>query len=126
MVRLATAADADFIAELEILLFPDNCINERVVRNEIEHGISYLVEGKGYLLARWDGELLDILRVGVHPSYQRQGVGLELMKHILATSPGPAMLTVREDNEGAKALYFRLGFRLAGWKPQAKAFIMRR
>ena len=124
MIRPATEDDIDFLAELEILLFPENRLNERVLRNEIEHGLCYVIEGRGYLLTRWDEELVDVLRLGIHPEHQHQGLGRELMEYLLERVWTPVVLTVRMDNLPARKLYESLGFTYTGWMPPVDALVM--
>jgi ribosomal-protein-alanine N-acetyltransferase len=55
-----------------------------------------------------------ILNICVHPDFQRQGVGQELIEHALgiAKAKGAAMvfLEVRRSNKGAIALYEKMDF----------------
>ncbi|MBV8802990.1 MAG: ribosomal protein S18-alanine N-acetyltransferase, partial [Gammaproteobacteria bacterium] len=55
-----------------------------------------------------------ILNVGVHPDYQRRGYGQLLMEKILAVAAEEMLnkiyLEVRYSNEGAIALYKKMGF----------------
>ena len=116
-MRRATAEDALEIAELENLIFPDNSFNETTLAMEIEAGICWVYQTgghiQGYLLAKYDGKLLDILRLGVHPKYQDRGVGTRLLEASLRET-GSLMLTVKKDNQKAMKLYHRYGFRIVG------------
>lgn len=69
----------------------------------------------GYLLVEDQPDLLSILRVGVTPAHQRQGIGKELLHFLVRLarnegSPG-ILLEVHEENLPAQTLYFQLGFR---------------
>jgi len=73
-----------------------------------------LAEGTaaGFLLSQQSGNESEILTLGVHPLYRLQGIGIQLVKHMLATLPpgGAAFLEVASDNEAARALYAKCGF----------------
>jgi putative acetyltransferase len=55
-----------------------------------------------------------VLFVGVHPDFQRRGVGRALMQHLIAHAKAQGLvrleLYVRSDNHKAQALYESLGF----------------
>lgn len=114
-LRLAVQADASKIADLELLLFPDNCMNERTISNQIDGHLSWVAERSeelvGYSLAVKRDGLVDLLRLGVREPERRRGVGRQLM--ILALGTDPAILTVRPRNP-AIALYRAAGFRAVG------------
>lgn len=63
-----------------------------------------------------------ITNVGVHPDFQRQGIGQGLMEHltICAVARGVTCMTleVRVSNYGAQALYTKLGFAPSGIRKQ--------
>ena len=63
-----------------------------------------------------------ITNVGVHPDFQRQGIGQGLMEHltICAVARGVTCMTleVRVSNYGAQALYTKLGFVPSGIRKQ--------
>ena len=118
-MRQATAEDADDIARLDMQLFPDNCFNERTVGNELEAGISWVIhkggELIGYALVRPDGDIVDLIRIGVSPDHQRKGWGLKLLKLVSGCNlRSKVMLTVRKDNHGAIKLYLWAGFKIIG------------
>lgn len=66
----------------------------------------------GFLLCQTSGQEMEVLTFAVHPSYQRQGIGQKLLRHMLAQVPpnGVAFLEVAADNEPARALYKKCGF----------------
>jgi ribosomal-protein-alanine N-acetyltransferase len=69
----------------------------------------------GFVVARQTtpGET-EILNLAVAPEARRVGVGTALMHEAMARRSGEIFLEVRQSNEGARALYRRLGFREAG------------
>ncbi len=102
-------------------------MNEHSVRIELEHGLAWMHDDSGYLIARWGPEFIDILRVGVIPKAQRHGIGRALVQRVLdGAGPMPVILTVKMGNTPAIGLYNSLGFRLMSWMPQADALILRK
>ena len=59
-----------------------------------------------------------VLAVGVHPEFQRRGIGRALMQHLIDHAKKHGLkrleLNVRSDNHAAQALYRELGFRHEG------------
>ncbi|WP_019671895.1 ribosomal protein S18-alanine N-acetyltransferase [Psychrobacter lutiphocae] len=59
-------------------------------------------------------EVTEILRIGTHPDYQRQGLAKQLLTQLIAQMPEMQLerilLEVRSDNIPAIALYQNLGF----------------
>lgn len=128
MLRNATGKDLEALAELELLLFPENCLNERSLREELGTSRAFLW-GKpmvGYCIVRFGPELIDILRVGVHPDFQGRGIGERMLRELLEEAHLPTMLTVRKDNIRARRLYSKLGFRSVAMLPQVKSLMMLR
>jgi ribosomal-protein-alanine acetyltransferase len=90
----------------------------------------------GFLLARSLFDYLEVLKVGVNPDYQRNGIGTQLME--AAYSEGVrrgckrCFLEVRKSNEGAIQFYYLHRFRIAGTRlnyytePVEDAWIMER
>lgn len=87
----------------------------------------YLVAEVGELIVGYVGIwiILDeghITNIGVHPDFQRQGIGRGLMDHITvaATLRGVTAMTleVRVSNYAAQALYNQLGFVPSGIRKQ--------
>ncbi len=90
----------------------------------------------GFYLARSLFENLEILKVGVEPAYQRQGMGTQLMEAAYAEGIKRGctrcFLEVRKSNLGAIDFYLRHRFRFAGTRlnyysnPIEDAWIMER
>jgi ribosomal protein S18 acetylase RimI-like enzyme len=73
-----------------------------------------------------DGGLnFDVVDMAVHPSYQRQGLGTQvmqsLMKYIHATAPDSAYVSLLAD-DGAPVLYKRFGFEFTAPRTVGMAF----
>ena len=68
----------------------------------------------GYGLVSISGEEGHILNVCIKPEYQRKGLGLRLMKHLVQqcrySKAASVYLEVRLSNLGAQDLYKKLGF----------------
>jgi [ribosomal protein S18]-alanine N-acetyltransferase len=114
-MRPATLDDIADICELEYLVFPENNFNEVTLANELVLGAGLVVYENNklvaYMLMRNDGQIIDIIRLGVHPDYQRKGYGTKLLS---AVPKREAMLTVQKNNVGALRLYLRHGFSIVG------------
>lgn len=128
MVRLAKQSDLEAIAGLEILLFPENSINENSLRKELSwsRATVYGDPARAYLLARFGPVVIDILRVGVHPDARRRGIARMLMEEVLDLAYLPVMLTVKKENAPARMLYASLGFTPVAVLPQAEALLLLR
>lgn len=114
-MRAAKLTDCDELENLEMQLFPENCMNAFTLRQElaVSSGTVVDVDGHiaGYLLRRNTGGIIDILRVGVLPAYRRKGIARQLLTAAL----GPrTILLVRKDNDAAIKLYLELGFAITG------------
>ena len=72
----------------------------------------------GYAGLWFDGDVTQVMTLGVDPAWQRRGVGRELMDAILHRSrelrADAVLLEVRVDNQAAIALYEELGFERIG------------
>lgn len=114
------------VAALEKLCFADPW-SEGSVASELDNPLSYwLVAVEDDTVAGYIGSQSvlgesDMMNVAVHPNYRRRGIGEAL---VLALSHGlkdrgnvSLALEVRASNEPAKALYEKLGFALAGRRP---------
>jgi len=72
----------------------------------------------GFFLARSIYENLEILKLGVIPEYQRQGIASHLMEHAYAEGMrrgcNRCFLEVRKSNQNAIQFYYSHNFRIAG------------
>lgn len=90
----------------------------------------------GFFLARSIYENLEILKLGVQPGFQRQGIGSQLMETAysegLRRGCSRCFLEVRKSNQNAIQFYYRQNFRIAGTRlnyytdPVEDAWIMER
>jgi ribosomal protein S18 acetylase RimI-like enzyme len=124
-LRLVAQGDVPYLVELEALLFPDTCWNERTLSDTLEDGFGWLTENDqevtGYAIVKQAGPLLDLLRLGVRPTYQRMGLGTKLIERALGRKA--AILTVLSGNP-AIHLYRAQGFKAVGMLDGA--WVMRR
>jgi len=113
-MRPMKRTDAPCVAEMDTLLFPNNCFNERTLSREIDLGRGgvEIIDGKmaGYYMTRNDSLYLDITRLGVMPAFRRQGVATRMLKEILEGLKIDAMLCVDQHNDAAIQLYRQHGF----------------
>jgi ribosomal protein S18 acetylase RimI-like enzyme len=116
-MREAQPADVDELEEMENNIFPDNSMNARTLLNELRCSKCFVAEREGriagYILARVEGDLVDILRVGVRPEFHRQGIARKLMEWAIPLA-NKAVLLVRKGNDPAIKLYISLEFRIVG------------
>jgi len=126
-MRAVTQADADEVAKLDAILFPDNCFNERTLAKEIALGFGWVIYNGmdlvGYALIRDEPHVLDVIRLGIHPDFQRQHLGTALIKKVLEKRQD-VMLTVRESNVVALRMYRRHGFELIGRLQSGEGWVM--
>lgn len=127
-MRLAEPTDCSRLEYLEYLLFPDNGFNELLLLGELKIGRCWVVERRNkivaYLLARIQGDLIDIMRVGVLPEFQSKGIGTRLME-VALTHASEAMLCVRKENKRALKLYLGMGFRIVGETADLPSWVLR-
>lgn len=139
--RPLTAADLPRLAELERDLFSASAWTEGMLAEELEApGRSYVgIDDDGVLVGYaglwFDGDVAQVMTLGVAPAAQRRGVGTALLAALLdqARDLGAAavLLEVRVDNAAALALYERHGFVVLGrrrryYQPEdVDAFTMR-
>lgn len=126
-MRAVTQADADEVARLDAILFPENCFNERTLATEIALGFGWViydgVDLVGYALVRDDNLFLDVTRLGVHPDFRRRHLGTELIKKVLSKGRD-TILTVREGNVVALRMYLKHGFELVGRLQQGEGWVL--
>lgn len=126
--RRLTRADADAVVELERMLFGGSAWSRGMVLDELDGpGRWYVgVEQDGAVVAyagSWfDGQVAQVMTLGVAPSAQRQGWGARLLEalidHARDLGAEGVLLEVRVDNAPAIALYERFGFRTIGTRPR--------
>jgi len=109
-------------------LFPDNSFNERTVSNEIAAGGGMVIydgdELVGYLLARWDREIMDITRFGVKVSHQGRGLGNRMLFDVINSTGLDIILCVKKTNSRAIRLYLHHHFKIMG--QLTNSWLMRR
>jgi len=123
-IRKASAADLERLVELEGMLF-DNALSERRFELEMSLGACYVIGTPvvAYALVRPDGPaLLDLMRLGVLPTRQGEGLGKRLLQHVLALGKS-VVLTVLKENARARALYKAHGFKTVGVLPSGVALV---
>lgn len=97
-----------------------NGFEVKQVRVEIESGLGRAVwiqqQLAGYLLARRDGDLLEVTRLAVVPSFQRAGVAQALLDMLIRDENDAQYLTlhVLKENAGALRLYLKNGLHIVG------------
>jgi [ribosomal protein S18]-alanine N-acetyltransferase len=132
-VRPATSDDVEAVHGLERLLFGLDAWSRESVRDEVlaDH-LVVCGEGEtvmGYVATSPAGEVLDLLRIGVHPQGRRAGVGTLLLAQVPTTIP--VLLEVSAANQGAIAFYVARGFveidrRRRYYRDGTDAVVMRR
>lgn len=121
-----TQAHVAGIAQLEKICFSDPW-SEKSVASELENPLSLwlvaLEEGQvvGYIGSQSVEGESDMMNVAVAPEHRRQGIAeqlvLRLMQALQAKGNHSLALEVRESNDGAIALYEKLGFVQVGLRP---------
>ncbi len=123
--RMAAAHVAQ-VAQLEKICFSDPW-SEKSVSSELSNSLSlWLVALDGETVAGYIGsqtvlDETDMMNVAVHPDFRRQGIAEALVTELVAQlkqmESHSLTLEVRASNAPAKALYEKLGFTLAGRRP---------
>ncbi|WP_201600236.1 ribosomal protein S18-alanine N-acetyltransferase [Psychrobacter submarinus] len=108
------------VADIEALIQPQDAWSYRTLVDLLEQdSIDLLVVYQsdkvvGYCLYQVMFEQAEILRIGTHPNYQRQGIAsnlvAELNQQLQALTVESLLLEVRADNLPAIALYEQQGF----------------
>lgn len=114
------------VANIETLVQPHDAWTEQTLAEMLAQDsthimIVYKPEGKadnnkviGYCLYQVSFEQAEILRIGTHPDYQRQGIASQLFatlnNELINNKVESLLLEVRADNAPALALYERQGF----------------
>lgn len=123
VLRALQPADVPQVAELERQLFGRSAWTEAMIAGELHApGRWYVaaVEGHaadtvvGYAGLWFDGDVAQVMTIGVAPALHRQGIGQALLDALLERSrelgASAVLLEVRVDNEAAIGLYERSGF----------------
>ena len=114
------------VANIETLVQPHDAWTEQTLAEMLAQDsthimIVYKPEGKadnnnviGYCLYQIIFEQAEILRIGTHPDYQRQGIASQLFatlnNELINNKVESLLLEVRADNAPALALYEQQGF----------------
>jgi len=108
------------VADIEALIQPQDAWSYRTLVDLLEQdSIDLLVVYQsdavvGYCLYQMMFEQAEILRIGTHPNYQRQGIASKLFarlnQQLQALTVESLLLEVRADNLPAIALYEQQGF----------------
>ncbi|MBW4582416.1 MAG: GNAT family N-acetyltransferase [Tildeniella nuda ZEHNDER 1965/U140] len=127
--RIATETDFDFLVDVHRQTFRgyvdhywswDEARQKEELREDF-HAFPYEMicdqgEAAGIMCVIDQGEALFFHYIAILPTHQRQGLGTQLIRKVLAKAAErglPVKLNVLKINP-AKALYERLGFRVAG------------
>lgn len=119
---LATQADLDYLLDLRKQTMVEHLLSSGVVYNDSQHMCRILDCFDCFHLIKHDGVLvggikfhvgqhrLDIMQLQIAPEFQKQGIGGQVIKQLLAHYPNvDCYLSVLKSNP-AKGLYLRLGF----------------
>ncbi len=114
------------VAALEKLCFADPW-SEKSVASELHNDLALwlvAVEGEtvlGYVGSQTVCGETDMMNVAVHPDHRRRGIAADLIEQLIRQlkNRGSCSLTleVRASNDGAIALYDKLGFQPVGRRP---------
>lgn len=123
-LRPLTDADLPRLLELERELFGPGAWSAGMLAEELAAPGRWYVgaDGDGRLVGYaglwFDGDVTQVMTIGVDPAAQRGGLGTALLTALVARSrelgAQAVLLEVRVDNEAAIALYQRAGFEIIG------------
>jgi ribosomal-protein-alanine N-acetyltransferase len=122
--RIATDAELEAVVDLEARCFTNPWTREMLVRELRQSDVAHVFvlrladETVAAFCSCWIvADELHINTIAVDHAHRRQGLGTELLRHVLADAAARgvvrATLEVRASNEPARLLYERLGFTLS-------------
>ena len=139
--EVLTDCIASQVAQLEKLCFADPW-SEMSIASELQSIWSYwmvALDGDqlvGYVGSQSSIDETDIMNIAVHPDWRRRGIAESLIENLIAElkkrGSHALMLEVRVSNDGAIALYEKLGFHQVGCRknyyrnPKEDALILRK
>lgn len=97
-------------------MFAGNSMNSQTVSQLLRVGRGWVAgvgRPVGYALCADDGQLTDLLRIGVRKHHRQNGLGQAILQQVLAGQQAVS-LSVRKDNHAAIRMYLRAGFRIIG------------
>lgn len=123
-IREIRVSDLERVAAIESLSFPRPW-TERTLYRDLKRNVRsrFFVAEVGSRVVGHVGlwkrrEDVHVTTLAVHPDHRRQGVATRLMRHLFERYPEEDFtLEVRRSNDGARALYEELGFRVTGRRP---------
>lgn len=124
VLRPLTGDDVPLVAELERRLFGASAWSEALVAGEVVAPGRWYVAAiahdalVGYAGLWFDGDVVQVMTIGVAPEHQGRGIGTALLDALIDRSRGlgatAALLEVRVDNDRAIGLYEGAGFEVIG------------
>jgi ribosomal-protein-alanine N-acetyltransferase len=130
-IRPLKASDLRRVAELEVALFGPSAWSYGTLAAELGALGRWYVAAEpvridaagaqplvGYAGLWFDGDVTQVMTIGVDPAYQHHGVGSRLLEALVERSrvlrADAVLLEVRVDNEPALRLYAKYGFEQLG------------
>jgi ribosomal-protein-alanine N-acetyltransferase len=113
-LRPATVDDVAAVAALEARLFGADAWSLDSVREELTGPRRAALvaaqddEVVGYVVTARSGDVVDLMRIAVHPDHRRRGLARDLLA--VGCSDDRMLLEVSAANEAALALYMAAGF----------------
>lgn len=129
VILTAKSSDTHAMASLHALAFArgwsdgeiQNLLADEHVIGLVAHKSDAKSDGKsvlGFVLIRWVLDEAEILTIAVSSSARRAGIGQALMdealRQLYALRVAALFLEVEENNEAAKKLYLKMGFKQVG------------
>jgi ribosomal-protein-alanine N-acetyltransferase len=90
------------------------------IRRTVAHFVVAQIDDRvvGHAFSDVYGAHGHLIRLVVHPAYQRRGIGEQLLRasvqYQIALGAHPLTLNTQSDNTGSQALYRRYGYELSG------------